>query len=189
MQNFQLFASPWWVNLFILLPFLAFYNWRGKLEIPLRVLFYSAALGIAFGYGEAAAVVYLRGAAGLLNSMDRLVEATAYQPTGIFAELPYNLLATEIFREATTLLMLLFATLISTRDKFSRWAIFFWIFAFWDIFYYIFLKFLIGWPQSFTSQDILFLIPVPWYSQVWYPILISLLLILAVTAGKKNVLD
>ncbi len=38
----------------------------------------------------------------------------------------------------------------------------------------------IGWPGSFFSPDLLFLIPVPWLAQVWFPILISSLTILVI---------
>ena len=47
----------------------------------------------------------------------------------------------------------------------------------WDIFYYVWLKLFINWPASFLTDDLLFLIPVPWISPVLAPIIISIILI------------
>ena len=48
----------------------------------------------------------------------------------------------------------------------------------WDIFYYIFLKAVLNWPDSLLTWDILFLIPVPWVGPVIAPCLVSLTMIL-----------
>ncbi len=48
----------------------------------------------------------------------------------------------------------------------------------WDIFYYIFLKALLGWPASLLTWDILFLIPVVWVGPVIGPVINSLTMIL-----------
>src|SRR5207249_9991105 len=48
----------------------------------------------------------------------------------------------------------------------------------WDIFYYVFLRVLTGWPKSLLDWDILFLIPLPWWGPVWAPVSIALLMIL-----------
>jgi hypothetical protein len=50
-------------------------------------------------------------------------------------------------------------------------------FGVWDIFYYLFLKVICGWPNSVLDWDILFLIPLPWWGPVLAPVLIALLLI------------
>lgn len=52
------------------------------------------------------------------------------------------------------------------------------IFGVWDIFFYLWLKVIINWPDSFLTYDILFLIPIPWIAPVLAPVLISLLMIL-----------
>lgn len=184
MDQFQLFASPWWVNFFILFPFIAYYLWRGKIAISRDILIITAIFGMAFGYTEAASVVYLRGYAGLLSS--QLFQSAA-QSTQVFnAVVSQKLIQIDSLREFATIVMLVALAILAVRDKFSRWAVFFWVFAFWDIFYYMGLKVLIGWPQNIFTKDVLFLIPVPWDSQVWYPILVSLFLILAVLAGRKK---
>lgn len=186
MSQFHFFATPWWVNIFFLTPFVAYYFLRGRLAIARNVLLYTAFFGISFGYVEAAVVVYLRGAIGIAGSPNNIVSAIAYQQADILAKLPYNLFAAEMWREATTLVMILLVSLLAVKKKSERWAVFFWVFAFWDIFYYVWLKVLIGWPQSLLTEDVLFLIPVPWYTQVWWPVLVSLLLISAVIIGNKS---
>ena len=55
----------------------------------------------------------------------------------------------------------------------ARFVAFLWTFAVWDIFYYVWLRLTIGWPTSPLNSDLLFLIPVPWTAQVWFPILVS----------------
>ncbi len=60
------------------------------------------------------------------------------------------------------------------------------MFAFWDIFYYIGLWGAIRWPPSLFTPDILFLIPVPWLSQVWFPVLASVFSACAVVLGRKK---
>ena len=61
-KDFILFASPWWVNLLILMPLISFYFWyRRRLVITLRQLLYAALFAAAFGFVEAAVVDYLHG--------------------------------------------------------------------------------------------------------------------------------
>ena len=51
-------------------------------------------------------------------------------------------------------------------------------FGVWDIFYYVFLKVICGWPHSLLDWDILFLLPLPWWGPVLAPVSIALLMIL-----------
>jgi hypothetical protein len=122
---------------------------------------------------EAAVVVYLRGAGGVLDP------ATQEK---VLAQLPQILIATEICREGATLIMLCAVSLLAvTRGK-ERWA----FVAFWDIFYYAGLWLIIRWPSSLLTQDVLFLIPIPWTAPVWFPILVSLLVIAAVLLASRQ---
>jgi hypothetical protein len=50
-------------------------------------------------------------------------------------------------------------------------------FGVWDIFYYVFLKAMCGWPHSLLDWDILFLLPLPWWGPVLAPVCIALLMI------------
>ncbi|OGE80395.1 MAG: hypothetical protein A2826_01395 [Candidatus Doudnabacteria bacterium RIFCSPHIGHO2_01_FULL_43_23] len=187
MENLELFAQPWPVNLLILVPFLAFIFWRKEgLDITKRVLLVAFLFGVGFGFVEAAVVVYLRAAMGLLPGYEgtladiQNLSLNIYQQAQILSELPQSLLYVELFREGATLLMLLSVAYLSAQRMRDRWAIFLYIFATWDIFYYIGLWLTVRWPSSLLTPDVLFLIPVPWYSQVWYPLLVSLLSILVV---------
>ncbi|MDR3559612.1 MAG: hypothetical protein P4L58_04385, partial [Candidatus Pacebacteria bacterium] len=97
-----------------------------------------------------------------------------------------NFLAIEAVRNAATIVMLICVALLAEKNRRERWAVFLWTFAFWDLFYYFGLYLLIGWPKSLTTPDVLFLIPSPWYSQVWFPLLVSGLTVLAVLAGRRK---
>jgi hypothetical protein len=126
-----------------------------------KTLLFLAVWGVLFGYIEAAIVVYLR---------------TIYYPDGFSFPLmliDQPILLTELFREATTLLILWTTAILAYQRRQSRFAAFFLLFGIWDIFYYVFLKLLLNWPQSFETWDILFLIPLPWIGPVWAPVLVS----------------
>lgn len=193
MSNFILFAQPWWVNLLIFIPLVSYYLWRKDgLHISKGVLITTALFGISFGFVEASVVVYLRAAVGLLpgyggtlSDVARL-SADIYQQTQILGDLPKSLLQIEFFREIATVIMLLSVTFASIKAPRERFAIFLWTFAIWDIFYYLGLWITVRWPSSLLTPDVLFLIPVPWFSQVWFPITVSALSIIAVIFARKS---
>jgi hypothetical protein len=54
-----------------------------------------------------------------------------------------------------------------------RLASFAYVFAIWDISYYGALWLFEGWPSSPYDWDLLFLVPVPWFSPVLAPMVIS----------------
>ena len=120
---------------------------------------------IAMGYLESSVVVYLR---------------EILYPAGFaFPLVPISprLAVTEVFREAATLVMLLGAGMMAGRTRAEKFAFFIYSFAVWDIFYYVFLKLLLGWPSSLLTWDILFLLPVTWTGPVLAPLLSSLAMI------------
>ena len=80
----------------------------------------------------------------------------------------------EACREGAILVVLLCSSCLFGKDFRTRLAYFLTIFAVWDIFYYIWLKVLLGWPSSIMEWDILFLIPVTWAGPVLAPVIISL---------------
>jgi hypothetical protein len=51
-------------------------------------------------------------------------------------------------------------------------------FGVWDIFYYVFLKVIYGWPKSLFDWDILFLMPLTWWGPVLAPVSVASLMIL-----------
>jgi len=120
---------------------------------------------VAMGYMETAVVVYLR---------------KIYYPEGFFFPLKpidANIGLTEILREAATIIMLAGAGILTGRNKTEKFGFFIFCFAVWDIFYYIFLYVLLGWPESLLTWDILFLIPVTWVGPVAGPVINSLSMI------------
>jgi hypothetical protein len=120
---------------------------------------------IAMAYVEAAVVVYLRG---------------LYYPRGLafpLAPLPPEMVAIEIAREGATLVMLVGVAMLAGRERWERFPAFCVSFGVWDIFYYVWLRLLLGWPPSLLTWDVLFLIPVPWTGPVVAPVIVSVLLV------------
>ena len=123
------------------------------------------AYAVAMAFLESAVVVYIR---------------ELLYPDGFsfpLAEMDSRLAVTEILREATTMIMLVAVATIAGKRFTERFAWFVFAFGVWDIFYYIFLWLLIGWPGSLMEWDVLFLIPVTWTGPVIAPIIISLIMI------------
>ncbi len=116
---------------------------------------------MAMAYLEAAVVVYLRKIFGI---SDVYGEIPPFDPT---------LGAVEIGREFSTLLMLLSLGIVAGKGVSSRLGFMIYAFGVWDIFYYVWLKVLIGWPESLLDWDILFLIPLPWWGPVIAPLIVA----------------
>ena len=164
MLAFQLFGTPWWANLLILIPVVPYLlSRREKIRIGKKRLLAAALFGMAFGFVEAAVVVYLRVATGLWPGPQANALVT----------FPESLLRIESFREVATMIMLGGIALLAGQSIKARVVAFLWTFAVWDIFYYVWLRLTIGWPTSLMSSDVLFLIPAPWVAQVWFPLLVS----------------
>jgi len=124
------------------------------------------AFAIAMGFLESAVVVYLR---------------EILYPGGFefpLSPIPVNLALTELFREVATLVMLVSIGMLAARRFSTGFAWFIYSFAIWDIFYYVFLWLLVGWPRSLMTWDVLFLIPTTWTGPVLSPVLVSLTMIL-----------
>ncbi|HEX3743295.1 MAG TPA: hypothetical protein VHW09_05185 [Bryobacteraceae bacterium] len=136
--------------------------------------------GTAFGYLEAAVVSYLR----LLHEPARLRYYPGRDAGELFPLLTLNqlratgpqqgrLLTAELGREAATIIMLA-AVALAVSQNAGQWAAaFVMAFGVWDLWFYVFLKILLGWPASLLTWDILFLIPVPWVGPVLAPALVS----------------
>ncbi len=128
-----------------------------------RRLAWIGVFALAMAFVEAAVVVYLR---RILGVVDLLRDVAAYDPA---------IALTEIGREAATLLMLLAVGFATGRSLKSRVGFALLAFGLWDILYYVWLKALLGWPQSLLTEDVLFLIPLPWWGPVLAPVLVALL--------------
>ncbi len=122
---------------------------------------------IAMAWLESAVVFYLR-------TMVNRIEPHQPNPLPVVAGLE----SAEVVRELATLVMLGTVGWLAGRTARSRFGYFTVAFGVWDIFYYVFLKVLTGWPHSLHDWDVLFLIPLPWWGPVLAPMLIATLLIL-----------
>jgi len=136
--------------------------------------------GSAFGYLEAAVVVYLRALHEPARqrfypgrpTADLFPLLTLEQIHATGTEQSQTLLI-EIGREAATIIMLAAIALAVAKNA-GQWAAAFVIaFGVWDITFYVFLKVLVEWPASIFTWDILFLLPVPWVGPVLAPVLVS----------------
>jgi hypothetical protein len=134
-------------------------NWKGR-------FLWLVIFAIAMGFLEGIVVVYIR---------------ELYYPEGF--EFPLKLMSSELvraewIREIATLVMLAAVGIIAGRNGLQR--LFYALFAFgvWDIFYYVAINLLLGWPASLLTWDLLFLIPVSWLGPVLAPVINSLTMIL-----------
>lgn len=120
----------------------------------------------AFAFVESAVVVYLR---------------DIYYPGGFHFPLKRHIdlnLYIEIIREFATLVIMFTISALVSRKFWEGFGYFIIVFGVWDIFFYVWLKLIINWPESFFTHDVLFLIPVPWIGPVLAPVLISLVMII-----------
>jgi hypothetical protein len=134
---------------------------RARSRWCLVVLF---AIGMAFV--EAAAVYYLRAMVGRIEPY----QADPLPISGIFGQV-------ELVREAATLVMLLAVGMLAGRTWPRRLGYTAIAFGVWDIFYYVFLRLMCGWPRSLLDWDILFLLPLPWWGPVLAPVSIAVLML------------
>ncbi len=141
-------------------------------------IFWVSVFSIAMAYLEAAVVVYLRRVYGI---DDLILQVPPFDK---------QIAVIELGRELTTLVMLLCIGWIAGETFQSRVGFTFITFGLWDIFYYVWLRIFIGWPQSILEPDLLFLIPLPWWGPILAPVLIALLMviggIIAVIKVEKN---
>jgi hypothetical protein len=132
-----------------------------------RTLLVVTVFAVAMGFLEAAVVVYLR---------------LHYYPNGFafpLAIIPEDILLVEVAREVATIIMLAAVGWLAGGRFLLRFSFFSFAFGVWDIGYYLFLKITLDWPASLLTDDILFLIPLPWVGPVLAPVLVSLCLMAA----------
>ena len=122
---------------------------------------------VAMAFLESTVVVYLR---------------EIFYPHGFkfpLVDIPPKIYIIELGREFATIVMIWTVSGIQVKNRREWFAFFAFNFAVWDIWYYIWLKIMLGWPTSLLEWDVLFLIPIPWIGPVLAPILVSVALILA----------
>ena len=131
--------------------------------------------GIAMAWFEAACVYYLR---VMVDRVDPY-QANPLPLRGVIGQV-------ELAREAATLVMLATLGLLVGRTWHARLGYTAVAFGVWDIFYYVFLRVMSGWPRSLFDWDILFLLPLPWWGPVIAPVLIALLMIVGGTLATRS---
>jgi hypothetical protein len=121
---------------------------------------------VGMAWVEAASVYYLR------SMVDRIqpYQENPLPIRGVLGQV-------ELVREAATLVMLLTVGMLAGRTWQVRLGYTAIAFGVWDIFYYVFLRMMSGWPTSLFDWDILFLLPLPWWGPVLAPVSIALLMI------------
>lgn len=158
-------------------PFDEFSGVSQKIFIPLLIF------GVAMAFLESAIVVFLR----------EIWDMTALFPIQNIFENANNLriLKIEFGREAATLVMLVSIACALGKNAWQRMAYLFFMFGVWDIFYYVWLWVLIGFPASLLTWDILFFIPYTLVAPVYAPVVVSLVMILSgmmiIHAQKRQV--
>lgn len=130
-----------------------------------KTIIWLAIFSVAMGFLESAVVIYIR---------------EMYYPEGFKFPLKYipnNIVVVELWRELATIVMLIAIGILAGKSKAQKFVYFLFSFGIWDIFYYVFLKVFLNWPESLFTWDILFLLPVPWVGPVLAPCLVSLTMI------------
>jgi hypothetical protein len=132
---------------------------------------------VAFAWVEGSVVVYLR---------EIFYGGSFYFPIVVNWDnkeyVANPLTSIEIVREATTIIMLAAIGCLSGKNNWQKFSFFMIAFGMWDIFFYLWLKVMINWPENLMTWDILFLIPLPWIAPVLTPVLISVAMIAAGSA-------
>ncbi len=118
-----------------------------------------------FGFVEAAVVVYIR----------RVSYPDGFRFPIEFLEPRLGVM--EIAREAATMVMLYAAAALAARGFWGRFGAFAVAFGIWDLVYYAALRIVIGWPESWSTWDVLFLIPGIWIGPVWSVMVVAGLLV------------
>jgi hypothetical protein len=134
-------------------------------------------LALAFGWIEASVVVYLREIYVREVSLHGPNDWAGLQIT--LVSLPGHLVVVEMAREACTLFLLGAVAWLAGRRPADRAGAFLLSFGIWDLTYYAALKLVVGWPDSLSAWDILFLIPLPWVAPMWAPVTIATIFVAA----------
>lgn len=146
-----------------------------KTERSNRLTWWTVALfAVAMAWVESAVVFYIR------TMVDRI---QPHQPDPL--PLIGALGPVELARELATLIMHVAIGFLAGRTWRARIGYMAVSFGVWDVFYYVFLKVMCGWPNSFLDWDVLFLLPLPWWGPVLSPVLIALLMIVWGTLASQ----
>ncbi len=151
-----------------------------------RQLLWWTLYAAAFGYVEALVVVYIRRLGGFPPGLDypavwasRHLQWSGATITGEMRRL--GVYDTEYGREIATLLLLLGPAMAAGRSGRERLGLYLYTFAVWDETYYLWLKMWTGFPQTLAAIDVYFLVPWAWYGPVWFPVLVVMPALIAIS--------
>ena len=130
---------------------------------------------IAMAWLESATVYYLR------TLVDRI---EPYQPNPL--PIQGTLGQVELVREARDAGDAPHGRRARRTNVAARWGYAAVAFGIWDIFYYVFLRVMCGWPRSLFDWDVLFLLPLPWWGPVLAPVSIAVLMIVWGTMAAES---
>lgn len=152
----------------------------------LRRLAWWAVFAAAFGAIEATVVVYIRQLLHIVPGEGYLSfisgARNGFGAPGISRALEHaGILQIERLREAGTLLLLFAAACAERTGWRRRTARFLFTFAVWDLSYYVYLAAVVGFPRNLTDRDIYFLVPTAWVGPLWFPALVVMPGLLAVS--------
>lgn len=149
-------------------------------------LFWWTLYAAAFGYVEALVVVYIRRLGAMPPGLDYPAiwaqRHLAWNGAAIIGEMRrLGVYGTEYGREIATLVLLLGPAMAAGRSGRERLGLYLFTFAMWDETFYLWLKLWTGFPLSLTSTDIYFLVPIAWYGPVWFPVLVVMPALIAIS--------
>lgn len=124
---------------------------------------------ISFAWVEGSVVVYLREI-----YFDGLFQFPVVKELKDGKFIVDDLMRIEFGREIATILMLVAIGCVTGGNALEKFCYFMIAFGIWDIFYYVWLWVMVGWPEGLMTWDLLFLVPLPWVGPVATPVLIAL---------------
>ena len=125
--------------------------------------------GMAFAWVESSVVVYLREI--YFGGGFSFPIAAGWQDGRFVTD---HLMKIEFGREIATIFMLVAVGCVAGKNRLQKFCLFMIGFGIWDIFYYIWLRVMVGWPEGLMTWDLLFFVPLPWVGPVITPVLIAL---------------
>jgi len=143
-----------------------------KIKDGLRRWIWAVIFSVAFAWVESAVVVYLRKI--YFDGVFKFPLVIVWEEGKHIID---PLIRIEFGREIATIIMLVAVGYVTGKSKLQRFCFFMIAFGIWDIFYYIGLYVMVGWPGSLLTWDLLFFVPLPWVGPVITPVLIAVAMV------------
>jgi hypothetical protein len=124
---------------------------------------------VAFAWVESAVVVYLRKI--FFDGVFRFPLLVTWEGGRHVVD---PLVRIEFGREIATVIMLAAVSRMAGKSGIQRFGFFMIAFGVWDMFYYLWLYIMVGWPKSLMTWDLLFYVPLPWVGPVVAPLAVAL---------------